>query len=45
MNGAIVLFAVLAMTVIAIGVICALRRRIPNDDACGSTQDESVLLL
>lgn len=45
MNGVIALFAVAATIVIVVGVIGALRRRALNDAACGSAQDESVLLL
>jgi hypothetical protein len=49
MNGVIVLFAVMAMLVIAIGLIGALRRRAANGsaDLCGGAKakDESILLL
>lgn len=46
MNELIVLFTVVAMGLIAIGVIGALRRRGANDQAARSgAQDESVLLI
>jgi hypothetical protein len=46
MNGVIVLFAVLAMSLIAMWVIVALKQRTANDAAARSGgQDESVLLI
>ena len=46
MNEVIVLFAVVAAILIAIGVIGVLRRRALNDEAaCSGAQDESVLLI